>query len=107
MLCCVSCIVHVDPAVVQRLQWMLGQGCVTTSQGGLLLMAQGSAGQIVHSGSSNPTAAGHSYTFRNGRVFAGSSINVAWQLADSPPGSGGFVVSACLATTAVPVVDIE
>jgi ectoine hydroxylase-related dioxygenase (phytanoyl-CoA dioxygenase family) len=84
------CIDH--PQVVARLNWMMGGGSVTASSGSLLLMSRGSVGQVVHSGATNPTAAGHSYAFRNGRVMAGASLNVAWQLADSPAGSGGFVV---------------
>ena len=72
---------------------MMGGGSqIGSNGGGLLLMDKGSVGQIIHSGNTNPTAAGHSYAFRNGRVMAGASLNVAWQLADSPPGSGGFVV---------------
>ena len=56
------------------------------------MMAEGSHGQIVHSGVTNPTAAGHSYKVRNGRIFAGASLNVAWQLSDIPANAGGFVI---------------
>jgi hypothetical protein len=85
------CLDH--PAVVSRLNWMLGGGAVTsTLNGSLLMMSKGSVGQVIHSGVTNPTAAGHHYAYRNGRVMTGASLNVAWQLADSPAGSGGFVV---------------
>ena len=86
------CIDH--PAIVSRLNWMLAGGSVTsTLNANLLMMSQGSVGQVIHSGVTNPTAAGHHYAYRNGRVMAGASLNVAWQLTDSPPGSGGFVIS--------------
>ena len=56
------------------------------------MMAEGSHGQIVHSGVTNPTAVGHSYKVRNGRIFAGASLNVVWQLSDIPANAGGFVI---------------
>lgn len=118
------CIDH--PAVVARLNWMMGGGSVTQSSGGLLMMQKGSAGQIVHSGVTNPTAAGHSCNaphkltrcvrtaaasvssvrklcsnlvvfpdaFRNGRVMAGASLNVAWQFANSPAGDNDALPAA-------------
>ena len=82
------------PAVVRRLAWMMGGGAVWDGRDvAPLQMAQGSVGQVIHSGATNPTAAGHGYEFRNGRVFAGANINIAWQLADAPTGAGGFVVA--------------
>ena len=39
----------------------VGAGATVGSSQGPLMMAEGSHGQIVHSGSTNPTAGGHSY----------------------------------------------
>ena len=48
------------------------------------MMAEGSHGQIVHSGSTNPTTGGHSYRVQGGRILTGPSLNIAWQLSDIP-----------------------
>jgi hypothetical protein len=82
------------PAIVRRLAYMMGGGAVWDGRDiAPLQMAHGSVGQVIHSGATNPTAVGHGYQFRNGRVFAGANINIAWQLADAPAGAGGFVVA--------------
>ena len=79
------------PAVIQRLNWMIGPGYKVT-QNTALCHVQGSSGQMLHSGTANPTCIGKHYAIVNGRVHTKSGINVAWQLNDVEPGDGGFVV---------------
>ena len=69
---------------MRRLGWILGAGATVGSSQGPLMMAEGSHGQIVHSGSTNPTAGGHSYRVQGGRILTGPSLNIAWQLSDIP-----------------------
>ena len=79
------------PAVIQRLNWMIGAGYRVT-QNTALCHVKGSSGQMLHSGNANPTCIGKHYEMVNGRVHTMSGINVAWQLNDVGPGDGGFVV---------------
>jgi ectoine hydroxylase-related dioxygenase (phytanoyl-CoA dioxygenase family) len=79
------------PAVIQRLNWMIGAGYRVT-QNTALCHVKGSSGQMLHSGNTNPTCIGKHYEMVNGRVHTRSGINVAWQLSDVGPGDGGFVV---------------
>ena len=79
------------PAVVQRLNWMIGAGYRVT-QNTALCHVKGSSGQMLHSGNTNPTVIVKHYEMVNGRVHTKSGINVAWQLTDVGPGDGGFVV---------------
>jgi len=79
------------PAVIQRLNWMIGAGYRVT-QNTALCHIKGSSGQMLHSGNANPTSIGKHYEMVNGRVHTKSGINVAWQLNDVEPGDGGFVV---------------
>ena len=79
------------PAVIQRLNWMIGPGYKVT-QSTALCHVKGSSGQMLHAGNANPTSIGKHYELVNGRVHTRSGINVAWQLSDVGPGDGGFVV---------------
>ena len=79
------------PAVIQRLNWMIGAGYRVT-QNTALCHVKGSSGQMLHSGNTNPTCIGKYYGMVNGRVHTRTGINVAWQLSDVEPGDGGFVV---------------
>ena len=79
------------PAVIQRLNWMIGAGYRVT-QNTALCHVKGSSGQMLHSGNANPTCIGKHYEMVNGRVHTKSGINVAWQLNEVEPGDGGFVV---------------
>ena len=79
------------PAVIQRLNWMIGPGYKVT-QNTALCHVKGSSGQMLHSGNANPTSIGKHYEFVSGRVHTKSGMNVAWQLNDVESGDGGFVV---------------
>ena len=79
------------PAVIGRLNWMIGPGYKVT-QSTALCHVKGSSGQMLHAGNANPTSVGKHYEMVNGRVHTRSGINVAWQLADVGPDDGGFVV---------------
>ena len=76
------------PALVQRLNWMMGSGyeaMLCTS----FLFGKGSSGHLLHAGGGPPRVSAH-YRQRNGRVYA-ESLNVAWQLRDVTAADGGFV----------------
>jgi ectoine hydroxylase-related dioxygenase (phytanoyl-CoA dioxygenase family) len=79
------------PAIIQRLNWMIGAGYRVT-QNTALCHVKGSSGQMLHAGNTNPTSIGKHYEMVNGRVHTRSGMNVAWQLTDVGPGDGGFVV---------------
>ena len=79
------------PAIIERLNWMIGAGYRVT-QNTALCHVKGSSGQMLHAGNSNPTDIGKHFEMVNGRIHTPSSINVAWQLNDVGPGDGGFVV---------------
>ena len=79
------------PAVIQRLNWMIGAGYRVT-QNTALCHVKGSSGQMLHAGNSNPSDIGKHFEMMNGRIHTRSSINVAWQFTDVGPGDGGFVV---------------
>ncbi|NKB67960.1 MAG: hypothetical protein GKR89_12940 [Candidatus Latescibacteria bacterium] len=79
------------PAVIQRLNWMIGAG-YRVSQNTALCHVKGSSGQMLHAGNANPTSIGKHYQMVNGRAHTRSGINVAWQLTDVGSGDGGFVV---------------
>lgn len=79
------------PAIIQRLNWMIGAGYRVT-QNTALCHVKGSSGQMLHAGNANPTSIGKHYEMVNGRAHTQSAINVAWQLTDVGPGDGGFVV---------------
>ena len=79
------------PAIVQRLNWMIGAGYRVT-QNTALCHVKGSSGQMLHAGNANPTDIGKHYEMVNGRAHTRSGINVAWQLTDVGPDDGGFVI---------------
>ena len=81
------------PAVIARLLWMVGPGFYSyfASTPSLLVMNPGNAGGIQHGGWLQPNPMRAWWTQENGRTFT-DSLNVAWQLHDVPPNSGGFVV---------------
>ena len=88
---------------MRRLGWILGAGATVGSSQGPLMMAEGSHGQIVHSGSTNPTAGGHSYRVQGGRILTGPSLNIAWQLSDIP-GDVGKSIAPSLLTSSSKIV---
>ena len=77
------------PALIQRLNWMMGSGYAAT-QCSAFLSEKGGAGHYMHSGSCNPSATNH-YEVRNGRAYC-EYINVVWQLRDVVRADGGFAV---------------
>ncbi|MDE0966316.1 MAG: phytanoyl-CoA dioxygenase family protein, partial [Candidatus Latescibacteria bacterium] len=79
------------PAIIQRLNWMIGAG-YKVSQNTALCHVKGSSGQMLHAGNANPTSIGKLYEMVNGRAHTKSSINIAWQLTDVGPDDGGFVI---------------
>jgi ectoine hydroxylase-related dioxygenase (phytanoyl-CoA dioxygenase family) len=76
------------PAVVQRLNWMMGSGFFFGSARAMNY-AQGSAGLFLHGGS-EPARSRNHYALQNGRTYC-ESVNVAWQLGDVNEADGGFV----------------
>lgn len=105
------------PAVIHRLNWILGAGYVAT-QNTAICSVQGSSGQRLHAGGAQSNNIRGSYsltyvcrvcilvctrvytlmctrvcTLRNGRIYVGGSINVAFQLHDNLDASdGGFAI---------------
>ena len=77
------------PALIQRLNWMMGSGYGVT-QCNAFLSEKGGSGLFMHSGSWDPRAANH-YEVRNGRAYC-EWVNVVWQLRDVTPEDGGFAV---------------
>ena len=77
------------PALIQRLNWMMGSGYGVT-QCNAFLSEKGGSGLFMHSGSWDSRAANH-YEVRNGRAYC-EWVNVVWQLRDVTPEDGGFAV---------------
>ena len=75
------------PAVVHRLNWMMGSGFVFRNARAICSV-KGTSGHGLHSGSGNFRPAG-SYVLQNGRTYA-ETINVAWQLRDVTVEDGGL-----------------
>ncbi len=81
------------PALVHRLNWMLGGHFRCEGPGAVLATQNGGGGQILH-GNGEPIYANLNwwpYLYRNGRCYTGQ-VNVAWQLHDVTEEEGGFVV---------------
>ncbi len=81
------------PALVHRLNWMLGGHFRTEGMGGIITTRRGGGGQILH-GNGDPIYPNINwwpYLYRNGRCHTGQ-VNVAWQLHDVTDQEGGFVV---------------
>jgi hypothetical protein len=76
------------PALIQRLNWMMGSGYEATVCSGFL-SAKGSSGHRLHSGAA-PAQMHNHYRQQNGRVYT-EYVNVAWQLRDVSRADGGFV----------------
>jgi len=77
-----------DPALIQRLNWIMGSGFECMQCSGFL-SAKGSSGHALHSPATPARVTNH-YRQQNGRVYA-DYINVAWQLRDVRWEDGGFV----------------
>ncbi|MEE2754056.1 MAG: phytanoyl-CoA dioxygenase family protein [Candidatus Latescibacterota bacterium] len=76
------------PAVVHRLNWMMGSG-FRLGSARAICSVEGTSGHGLHSGS-DPVTPVRSYALQNGRTYC-ESINVAWQLRDVTEADGGFV----------------
>jgi ectoine hydroxylase-related dioxygenase (phytanoyl-CoA dioxygenase family) len=75
------------PAIIARLNWMMGSGYEVTKCE-VLCSGHGGAGVHLHAGGTTQSELNH-YTFRNGRCYC-EYINVAWQLRDVNAADGGF-----------------
>jgi ectoine hydroxylase-related dioxygenase (phytanoyl-CoA dioxygenase family) len=76
------------PAVVHRLNWMMGSGFVFRNARAICSV-KGTSGHGLHSGS-DPATPVRAYAQQNGRTYC-EAINVAWQLRDVTEADGGFV----------------
>ncbi len=76
------------PALVQRLNWIMGSGfeCMMCSG---FLSGKGSSGHFLHANGTPAKVANH-YRQQNGRAYS-EFVNVAWQLRDVTRADGGFV----------------
>ena len=81
------------PALVHRLNWMLGGHFRTEGLGSIIATRRGGGGQILHGNGAPiyPNINWWPYLYRNGRCHTGQ-VNVAWQLHDITQEEGGFVV---------------
>lgn len=85
-------------AVISRLRWMMGDSfrCSGLPLGAIIMDAAGhDLGQELHGGnhwSVESSADFHSYQLLHGVTTCTDAVNIAFQLADSPSGAGGFVV---------------
>jgi ectoine hydroxylase-related dioxygenase (phytanoyl-CoA dioxygenase family) len=81
------------PALVHRLNWMLGGHFRAEAPGTVITTRRGGGGQILH-GNGDPIYPNLNwwpYLYQNGRCYTGQ-VNVAWQLHDVTDQEGGFVV---------------
>lgn len=81
------------PALVHRLNWMLGGHFRTEGLGSVITTRKGGGGQILH-GNGDPIYPNINwwpYLYQNGRCHTGQ-LNIAWQLKDVTDREGGFVV---------------
>jgi ectoine hydroxylase-related dioxygenase (phytanoyl-CoA dioxygenase family) len=79
------------PAVISRLQWMIGAG-FTVTQNTALCHVQGSSGQTLHAGNTNPTILPKIFEGQNGRIHTTSGMNVSWNLTPVTEAKGGFCI---------------
>jgi len=91
-----------NPALVQRLNWIMGSGFECMMCNGFL-SGKGSSGHFLHSPATPAKIANH-YRQQNGRVYA-EYLNVAWQLRDVTRADGGFVCVPGSHKTAYPMPD--
>ena len=87
-----------NPALVQRLNWIMGSGFECMMCNGFL-SGKGSSGHFLHSPATPAKIANH-YRQQNGRVYA-EYLNVAWQLRDVTRADGAL--SAYPARTKPPI----
>ena len=76
------------PAVVQRLNWMMGSGYYL-SRARAIHYERGTSGTFIHS-KPEPATPRNTYALQNGRAYS-EQVNVNWQLVDTRAGDGGFV----------------
>ena len=83
------------PAVMSRLDWMLGRHFRLWGPPTARETPVGGIGQLLHGGlgwsQRGIPADFHSYHFANGQCHA-EAVNVAWQLCDQRESDGGFVI---------------
>ncbi len=77
------------PALIARLNWMMGSGYQAT-QMSAFLHEKGGSGHHLHAGNCVPSVANH-YEVRNGRAYC-EYVNVVWQLRKVTRADGGFCV---------------
>lgn len=77
-----------DPALIQRVNWIMGSGFECMQCSGFL-SAKGSSGHFLHAAGTPAYVTNH-YRQQNGRVYS-QYLNVAWQLRDVTLADGGFV----------------
>ena len=77
-----------DPALMQRLNWIMGSGfeCMGSRA---FLSGKGSSGHFLHGGGAPATVINH-FRQQNGRIYS-QYVNVAWQLRDVTRADGGFI----------------
>ena len=76
------------PALIQRLNWIMGSGFECMQCSGFL-SGKGSSGHFLHA-AGTPASAFNHFRQQNGRVYC-EFLNVAWQLRDVTLADGGFV----------------
>jgi hypothetical protein len=82
------------PAIVRRLNWILGGGFRCNRAGSLIeWRGSGAGGHRLHGGAHPvlPEFNYHGYHYHNGRIYTGS-CNVAWQLHPVTERDGGAVL---------------
>ena len=91
-----------NPALVQRLNWIMGSGfeCMMCSG---FLSGKGSSGHTLHA-SITPAKMTNHYRQQNGRVYC-EYLNAAWQLRDVTRADGGFVCVPGSHKTCYPMPD--
>ena len=75
------------PEVVQRLNWMGGNG-YRCGGATVFCAVEGTSGHALHDGN-EPMSPSRGYDFKNGRSYA-ETVTITWQLRDVEPGLGGF-----------------
>ena len=76
------------PAVVQRLNWMMGSGYYL-SRAKAIHYERSTSGLFIHS-KPEPATPRNTYALQNGRAYS-EQVNVNWQLVDTNAEDGGFV----------------
>ncbi len=76
------------PAVIQRLNWMMGSGYYLRRARGIHY-DRGTSGLFLHS-TPEPATPRNRYALQNGRCYS-EQVNATWQLCDVKAGDGGYV----------------